>query len=402
MLVGDLRLGTEEKKAIAEIIKSNRLSEGKFVRSFEKEWAAYIGTKYSVALNSGTSALLAGLSAIRHTKNLGFYDKKKVITTPLTYIATSNAIIYANFEPVFADVKDDLTINPGQVEGILEEAKNPEDFSIILPVHLMGFVCDMKEINRIAKKFGLTVFEDSAQAHGSTRDGKKAGSLGDLSAFSFYIAHNIQAGEMGTVNTDDPEIYRLVKKIKANGRMCDCEVCTRSTGQCPKILANNAEEDFDPRFAHDMIGLNMKTMEFPAAIARAQLKKADWIVKKRQENVKYLNSGLEELSEYLGLPEFSKEVSYLTYPIIIKKSSGIPRKQLRFMLEKKGIENRPLFGCITEQQAYSFLKKEYEGKLEKAKFFGKNGFYVGCHQYLEKSDLDRVISTIKQAVKELK
>jgi len=402
ILVGDLKLGPEEKSAVNEIMDSNRVSEGKFVRLFEKEWAEYVGTKYAIAISSGTSALLAGLLALRHKKGLKLDEKKKIITTPLTYIATSNAIIHSDFEPVFVDVNDDFTLNAGQIEIILEEANDPGDFFALLPVHLLGNICDMKKISSIAKKFGLFVFEDSAQAHGSVQDGKRAGSFGELSEFSFYIAHNIQAGEMGAINTNDQEIFRLIKKIKANGRLCDCEICTRSKGQCPKILANKSEDDIDPRFTHDMIGLNFKTMEFPAAIASCQLKKADWIMKKRQENVKYLNGELEDMQQYLKLPEFSRDISYLAYPLIIKEKNGVSRKELRMKLEAKGIESRPLFGSIPEQPCFGFLKKKYEGKLPKARFLGRNGFYVGCHQYLEKEQLDRMASAIKETIKETK
>lgn len=399
--VGDFRLGDEEKTAIINVINKGRISEGEKVREFEKNFADYIGTKYSIALSSGTSALMAGLTALKYHPDFSIKPGTKVITTPITYIATSNAIITTGFEPVYVDVdRETFGITPDDIKAHLEEQGDTTNYSLILPVHLMGYPCDMSEINNIAKKYGLLTFEDSAQAHGTVYEGKKTGSLSLLSDFSFYIAHNIQAGEMGAVTSDDAEIIRLIRKVKANGRMCDCFVCTRAEGRCPRISSYRGEEDFDPRFTHDYIGYNFKIMEFQAALGITQLRKADWITRQRGENVKYLNENLEKYSEILQLPLYSGDVSYLAYPIVIKKPEVISRKKLRSELEKRGIETRPLFGCIpTQQPAYKHLKEKYEGKLPNAEYVGLNGFYIGCHQYLKHEDIDYTINMFEEVMK---
>lgn len=398
--VGDFVLGAEEKEAIIKILESGRISEGINVKKFEDEWAKYVGTKYSVLFNSGTSAIMAGLTAVKYMNKIP--DGSKVITTPVTYIATVNGIVTTNLKPVFVDIdKERFSIIPEQIEDLLKNAKDPSEYSIILPVHLMGYPCGMEKINKIAKKYGLITFEDSAQAHGSTYKGKKTGSLSLLSDFSFYLAHNIQAGEMGAITTDNPEIKRLLKKIKANGRMCECEVCTRSKGYCPRADFGK-EEDFDPRFTHDMIGYNFKPMEFPAALGLVNLGKVDDILKKRISNVKYLNEGLKKFEHLFHLPEYSDKetISYLAYPLVIKRPDLISRKKLRAELEKRGIETRPLFGCIpTQQPAYSHLKEEYKGKLPNAEYVGLNAMYVGCHQFLTKEQLDYVIKSFEEILK---
>lgn len=401
--VGDFKIGAEERAAINEVLDSGRITEGKFVMNFEMAWAKYVGTKYAVAVNSGTSALIAGLEALKHYGNNSIRAGQKIITAPITYIATSSAIKLTGFEPAYVDIdKETFGITPENVNEYLEKIDNPADVALILPVHLMGYPCDMNKINSIAKKHGINVFEDSAQAHGTVYDGKKTGSLSLLSDFSFYVAHNIQAGELGAITTNDYEIVRLVKKIKAGGRYCDCPVCVRRTVGCPPKVKKLQEtmDDFDPRFTHDMIGYNFKTMEFQAALALVQMKKADEIIKKRQENVKYLNEKLEKYSDVLQLPVFSKDVSYLAYPAIIKKPDIISRKKLRIELEKNGIENRPLFGCIpTQQPAFGYLKKQYEGKLPNAEYIGTNGFYIGCHQYLTQEDLDYIVKAFENILK---
>jgi len=397
MPVGDFKLGDEEKAAIIEVLEKGRITEWKKVKEFERIFAEYIGTKHCLVVNSGTSALLVGLLALKYDKRFPkFRDGAKVITSPVTYVATSNAIMLSNMEPVYVDIdKRTFKLIPEQIEHLLAKG-NPDEFAGILPVHLMGYPNDMGEINEIADKYDVVVFEDSAQAHGTVYKGQKTGSLGLLADFSFYVAHNIQAGEMGCVTTNDTKLFRLMIQLKANGRVCDCPICTRPQGRCPKLLGYKGEEDFDPRFTHEYVSYNFKTMEFPAALGICQMRKVDWILKRRQENVRYLNSKLAKYDDLLYLPLFAETVSYLAYPILIKEGTGLSRKWLRKELEARGVENRPLFGCIpTQQPAYSKFKDKYRGKLPVADYVGKNAFYIGCHQYLEREDLDYIVDAFE-------
>lgn len=380
--VGDFRLGEEERVAINGVLDSGRITEGEKVKEFEHEWAEYIGTRHAICTNSGTSALIVGLSALKYYKNVS----EKVITTPITYIATSNAIVQSGFRPVYVDIdRETFGITP---ETIKEYLENSEDVNpIILPVHLMGYPCKISEIQNIADEYGGYLVEDAAQAHGSMYKSKKVGSFGLFSTFSFYAAHTIQAGELGAVNTDDYELIKLIRKLKANGRMCVCDICKRAEGKCPY-----REKDFDPRFTHDLVGYNFKAMEFSAALGLVQLKRADRIIEKRRENAKYLNEGLEKFNDVLQLPKYDSNVSYLAYPLVIKKQKIISREKIQKELERRGVETRPLFGCIPlHQPAYSYLKSKYEGKLPNAEWIGKNGFYVGIHQYLSQDDLDYML-----------
>lgn len=400
--VGDFRIGKEEREAINKVLDSGRISEGVKVREFEQQWAQFIGTKYCIATSSGAGALICALTALKYYKDLK--AGTKVITTPLTYIADSSALTTVGFEPQYVDI-DPVTfaITPQAIEAHLKEAPDLENHGLILPVDLMGYSVRIDEINQIAEKYNLLVLEDSAQAHGTIYKGRKAGSTALLGIFSFYIAHNIQAGEMGAVVTNDPEINRLVRKIKAQGRACDCLICTRSKGYCPQLEAYQGEDDFDPRFTHDLIGYNFKTMEFQAALALTQIRKVDDIIAQRQRNVKYLNTQLKKYEDLFQLPLYSEEISYLAYPLVIKKPEVVSRKELRRKLEEAGVETRPLFGCIpTQQPAYGHLKEKYKGKLPQADYIGKNGFYIGCHQYLEEEDLEYIVEAFQHILAEVK
>lgn len=392
--IGDIRIGEEETASVLESLAEGRLSEGRKTREFEKRWARYIGKKHCVALNSGSSALLAGLHALIHDdQRPRIRPGCRVITSPVTYAATSNAIVLAGLEPVYVDIDPrTFTLDTDQVRDLLRrESDRP---AIALPVHLMGYVNDMDALNELARRYDLAVFEDAAQAHGSLYKGRRAGSLSDLAEYSFYIAHNIQVGEMGAVVTDDDALCSLIRRIKANGRLCDCRICSRSAGKCPHRGA-----EVDPRFTHDLIGFNFKTSELHAAIAIPQVGRADAIIRARQRNVRALNTKLEPFSEIFQLPVYSEEVSYLAYPLVVRDPRW-SREKIITSLERAGIETRPLFGCIpTQQPAYRFLRERYEGKLPRADFVGANGFYIGCHQYLEPADLDCVEEAFRGLVR---
>ena len=370
--VGDYRTTPQDEQAVMEVLKSNRLSEGPKVKEFEEKWADFCGTKYCVLTNSGTSALIACLEVMKD-----YTINRKILTSPLTFIATINAIILSGYEPVFSDVNKETFV--------IEPTFNNCD--IFLPVHLYGYPVDMDKFNY------RWMIEDAAEAHGSLYNGKKVGSIGLMGCFSFYIAHNIQVGDMGAVTTSNKEIYKDLQKVKAHGRMCECPICRRLEGKCPHKNA-----DFDPRFTHTRIAYNFKTTEIQAALGLNQLAQADEIIKKRQENVKYLNEGLQGL-DALQLPKYDETVSYLAYPLIIKNPE-INRNDFCHKLEQVGIETRPLFACVPLQQpAYAYMKEKWEGKLPNAEWLGARGFHIAAHQYLTIEDLDYIIETIRKILK---
>jgi len=234
------------------------------------------------------------------------------------------------------------------------------------------------------------MIEDAAEAHGTYYRTKRVGSIGLMGCFSFYIAHNIQVGDMGAVTTNSREVYKELKKVKAHGRMCECPVCGRLEGNCP-----HKDSDFDPRFTHTRIAYNFKTNELLAALGLNQLKHAEEILVKRAENVKYLNEGLAGIEE-LQLPVYNPKVSYLAYPVILKEGN---RNAFLNRLTKAGVENRPFFSCVPVQQpAYKHLKDRWKEHLPNSIWLGSQGFHTGCHQYLTKQELDTMIEGIKKCL----
>lgn len=246
----------EELKAVEEVLKSGMLAQGKKVGEFENTFSNYIGVKNAVAVSNGTIALYLALNA------LGIKEGDEVITTPFTFIATANSILYQKARPVFADVnRKTFNINPDDVlNRITEKTK------AIIGVHLFGHPFDVGAIKDICEDHKLQLVEDCAQAHGAEYHGKKVGSFG-TGCFSFYPTKNITTGEGGIITTDDNDITELCRLL-------------RNHGQSSKYL-------------HTILGYNYRMTDIEAAIGIVQLKKLDGFNKKRIQNAEYLNKHIK-------------------------------------------------------------------------------------------------------------
>lgn len=390
--IGDLRFEKEERAALQRVIDSGRISEGPEVRAFEEEYADWLGVKHCVAVSSGTAALICGLKALMLDERFGLVNEgSKVLIPALTFIATASAVQLVGLEPVFGDISPvTLCLRPRSIPQ--------ENASVIMPVHLMGYAADMDAITKQAETYAVppVIVEDACEAHGTTHGGKRVGSFSTWSAFSFYIAHTVQAGEFGCVCTDDAKIAELVRRLKAHGRKCACKPCTRNTTGCPFL------SEGDPRFTHLFPGYNFKPMEWQAAVARVQLSKVDENLERRWENVCTLNDVLRPAGDKLICPVRIAGTAFMAYPLVLEEGLGGSREAFLADLEAHDVEARPLFGCIpTQQPAFSQYKEQYEGKLPWAEYYGARGFYVGCHQYLSKDDMKRIGAAILDSLERI-
>jgi len=343
-------------------------------------------------VSSGTAALMVGLRALIASDKYHIYEGARVLLPALTFIATANAVRLAGMRVMWGDIEPEtMCLNPDEIKrGI---------FDIVMPVHLMGFGADMGRITELCeahKPKPLILVEDASEAHGTTIGDKKAGGIGLWGAFSFYPAHTVQAGEFGCIVTDSAEIARVARQLKAHGRSCTCRKCTRSTTGCPQI----SEGQPDPRFLSQFLGWNFKPTEFSAALARVQLGHIEENINRRVLNRARLNTLLmdldKEYTEFIG----QMGAIPMAYPIILKRDGY--RDRVVAELERRGVEARPLFGCIPTQQP-SFVKAEdiTWRKVPVAHRYGANGFYVGCHQYLTNEQVDYMAATIQDVIREV-
>ena len=352
-------LGKREKQLVNEVIDSGIIASGKYVEQFEQKFTKLSKAKYGVACSSGTTALHTALLAC------GIKPGDKVITTPFTFIATANSILYCGAKPIFADIDyKTFDIDTKSVEEILKKEKN---IKAVICVHLYGLPCDMGELLRLKKKYKFALIEDACQAHLSKYKNKTVGSIGDAGCFSFYATKNMTTGEGGAVLTNNSKIDKLSRKIINHGRMS--------------------------HYGHDMLGYNFRLTNVCAAIGIAQCEQIEKWTKQRIANAKKLTDGLKGLA-FLETPFVPKGYTHVYHQYTVRIKNGLRDKFMKY-LKDNGI------GCgihypevIHKQPLYQKLgyKKGICPVAEKA---AKEVVSLPVHPSLTSKDIDTIIKVVK-------
>jgi dTDP-4-amino-4,6-dideoxygalactose transaminase len=386
---GTISIPEKSKELILQALGSKRISSGKYVREFEEKFAKLLGVKEAVAVSSGTDADTLALAVLH---DFGAQRDDEVIVPALSFVATGNAVVHARFKPVFVDIqRDTLNIDPDLIEAAITDKTRA-----IMPVHLMGKPADMDKINAIAKKHGLFVIEDAAEAHGALYRGKPVGTLSDMAAFSTYIAHIITTGEGGIVVSNRDDFAEILRSLRSHGRACKCKQCTINLASkyCSKRFKGNGGEDI--RFIFERIGYSCKMNELEAALGIGNVDLYHEILTKRRQNLLYVLSRFEQFSPYLVTikEEPHEQIGPHAIPIIIHKEAPFTRAQLTEYLEKNGIETRTLFASMpTQCPGFNYLGYEL-GQFPNAEYMGKNGIHIGVHQDLGLREMEYVLEQI--------
>ena len=384
---GTISITQGSKDSINKILDSGRVSSGKYVRQFEERFANLIGTKEAVAVSSGTDADILALAVLH---DFGAKRNDEIILPALSFVATGNAVLHARFKPVFVDIeRETLNIDVKRIEE-----KITEKTRAILPVHLMGKPADMDAINKIAKKYNLYVIEDAAEAYGAIYKGRDVGTLGDMAAFSTYLAHMVSTVEGGVVATNRPDFAEILRSLRSHGRACKCKVCTLNIkgGYCPKRFQYGE----DIRFLFERIGYSSKMNELEAAVGLGNLDIYNEILEKRRKNLISLKKKFEKFKPYLTTIKEGKDerIGPHAFPIIIQEEAPFTRKELVNFLEKNEIETRSLFSSMpTQCQGFSFLGYKL-GDFPNAEYIGTNGLHIGVHQDLNEEHVDYFIKIV--------
>lgn len=359
--------GVAEKRAVLKSLDSDWLSNGYSTLEFEKRFAKWWGIKYALTTNSGSSANLIALQSLNLPKG------SEVITPAGGAFPTTIApLIYLGLIPVFVDING-LTIDPDEiVKAISSKTK------AILFAHTLGYMPDMAKIVKTARKFNLKIIEDCCDAVGSTQNGVKAGTFGDVATVSFYPAHHMTTGEGGMVMTNNYKLYRESVSIRDWGRDCVCRL-DKPNPVCKNRFKN---PPFDHRYFYTRIGLNFKMSDMQAAFGLAQLKRLNNFIKLRRRNFAILAKRLGE--------DFNPEISPFAYPLFSKK-----REKVLNSLLKAKIETRMIFsGNILKHPAYRNIECRIIGDLKNSDRMFREGYFVGVGPNLSEKDMNYIADKI--------
>lgn len=371
--------GPEEVIEALDSLISTWVTMGKKVKTFEGMWAEYIGQAHGIMTNSGSSANLLALEA------LGLSRRDQVITPALTWATTVFPIAQVGAMPVLVDVQPETyNIDPAAIERVI----NPRTRAI-MPVHLLGNPCDMDAIMDIAGRHNLYVIEDACEAHGAEYHGKKVGSFGDLSTFSFFFSHHISTIEGGMVLTDELEWADATRARRAHGWI-------REMSNRDEVAAANPQVDERFLFLHP--GYNFRPTEISGAFGMHQLPRLEGLVELRRANAAYLNDALAKYEEYLTLPSEAPNTrhSYFSYPITVREGAPFTKGQLTTFLESKGLETRPIeAGNITMQPAMREVRY-HTVQLKNAQHIHMNGFFFGNHQGIGMEQREAIVGYFRE------
>ncbi len=308
---GHQSIDDEDIRSVVEVLKSDWLTTGPAVDLFEQELAGYVGARHAIAVNSGTSALDIAVQALDLPKG------SEIITTPFTFAATSNSILYNGHVPVFADI-DPVTrnIRPDEIQRKI----TPKTRAITY-VDYAGHPCAIDEIQEIAREHDLLLIEDACHAFGASYKGRKIGTFADLTIFSFHPVKPITTGEGGAVVTDDPDLNAKLRLLRSHG-------ITRDVGS---MFGEGASWGYDMQ----LLGRNYRMTDIQAALGVSQLKKIDSFIRRRNELAALYTRALSDLT-WLDLPAMRRDVTHgwHLYTVLLR---GVERNALFSYLKERGI-----------------------------------------------------------------
>lgn len=413
-------LGEEELMNMLDASLDMWLTAGRFNKEFESKFAKYLGVKYALSTNSGSSANLLALSALTSHK-LGDRRLKKgdeVISVAAGFPTTINPIIQQGLIPVFVDCEiGTYNINADLIEEVITSKTKA-----IFLAHTLGNSYDLDKIMALAEKYNLWVIEDSCDALGGEYKGKKIGTIGHIGTFSFYPAHHLTMGEGGAVITNDPKLYKIIMSFRDWGRDCCCP--PGKDGVCNKRFSQqlgNLPYGYDHKYTYSHIGFNLKITDWQAALGCSQIDKLDSFLEIRRRNAELLTQLLSDLKEYLVLPIVKEDIkpSWFGYLISVKENAPFTKQQLVEYLEAHKIGTRQLFAgnilrqpMITENEVQfrisnsklmssKDLNEEVYKKLPNTEFIMNNTFWVGTFPALGEKEITRIADAIHDGIKTL-
>ena len=363
-------ISQEDRDEVVRVLQSSHLTQGKEVELFEEAICQYIGAKYAVTFNSATSALL-GAYAVCDVQ-----EDDEIITTPISFVATSNMFVALGAKPLWCDVKLDGNID----ERFIERLITPKTKAIV-PVDFAGKPVEIKKINEIAKKHNLLVIQDSSHAFGSSIDGQKIGTFADMTIFSFHAIKPLTTGEGGCVVTDNEEFAKRLRLF-------------RSHGMIKKQLYNSDMV---------MLGHNFRLTEFAAALGHSQLKRLDNFLHVRDKIAKYYDERFKghKLFSTIKLEANTTSSRHL-YPIILSPALQCPKEDIFKELQERGlgvqVHYKPIYQNSYYKEKFGEISLHPKGTTHVSDDFYRSEISIPCHQEMSMEDATFVADTFLEVI----
>jgi CDP-6-deoxy-D-xylo-4-hexulose-3-dehydrase len=388
--------GAKEMQSLVDSALDFWLTTGRFNDAFEKRLAKFLGARFALTTNSGSSADLLAFAALTSPKlgNRALKPGDEVITVAAGFPTTVNPIVLYGMVPVFVDIDiPTYNIRPDLIEPAVSEKTRA-----IMVAHTLGNPFHLDEVMRVAKKYDLWVIEDCCDALGSTYNGQLVGTFGDIGTLSFYPAHHITMGEGGAVFGNDPKLKVILESFRDWGRDCWCDPGKDNT--CGKRFCwqlGELPEGYDHKYIYSHIGFNLKITDMQAAVALAQMDRLETFIAARRRNFAYLKQKLSYAQDVLILPEPTEksEPSWFGFPLTVRDNAPFSRLELLRHLEERKIGTRLLFaGNLTRQPAYSDVRYRIADRLENTDTVMNQTFWLGIYPGISEQMLDYVAEQV--------
>ena len=400
--------GQEEKQAMYDVIDSGMHTMGHKVKSFEEEFAKFVGSKYCVMVNSGSSANLLAIASLFYKKDAISYKKNDLgylvkqvdfrrlhygdeIIVPAVSWATSYHPLYQyGLKLKFVDI-DLETLNYNLKD--LKEAITA-DTKAILAVNLLGNPNNFEEVIQLSESKSLLLIEDNCESMGASFKNRQAGTFGIVGTYSTFFSHHIATGEGGLIVTNDEEIYHILLSLRAHGW----------TRQLPKInhVSNKLDDDFKEAYRFVLPGYNVRPLEISGAVGIEQIKKLPFFIAQRRKNANQFQSLMKDYSQFISIQKELGESSWFAFAMIVKPGAPFTREKFVKTLMESGIECRPI---VAGNFANNTVVKEYYDYsihntiLKNADFIDNNGIYIGNNHIDATEMLETLDKTLQELVK---
>ena len=362
----------EELAAMQRVIASGMFTMGANVHAFERDFAAYTGSKHCVMVNSGSSANLLMVAALFYTKNpkLNLKRGDEVIVPAVSWSTTYYPLYQYGLKIKFVDI-DLQTLNYDLDQ--LEQAVTDQTRAI-MAVNLLGNPNDFDRIQRIIGGRDIVLMEDNCESMGASYRGKMAGTFGVMGTFSSFFSHHISTMEGGLIVTDDEEIYHILLSLRAHG-------WTRNLPTQNHVCSDKSEDPFEESFRFVLPGYNVRPLEMEGALGIEQLKRLPKMVEERRKNGELLQCALAVHPDLMIQKEIGNS-SWFGFSLVIRPGSELTRKALVIKLNDLGFECRPIVaGNFAKNEVVKYFDSEVHGTLKNAEYIDSNGLFVGNHHF---------------------